>query len=202
MKESDKFFKDKLYDHESAVPNHVWEQVAADLDQEENKKPVYWHWAAVILLLIGTSFFMLREPSAVQIADDSRVQEEETNTPALVIEEQQKTEVIIPIIEVTEKRTMLTPMLTALDSRALVVSKVEEEVIMPVEIAWEEMTPEYKEEGRILVRVQLASHTADEVPKENQKKSWRDRIKDARNADKKIKIPKPNINLAEIFAAK
>lgn len=205
MKEPvDKLIKDKLYDHESAVPNHLWEQVSAGLESEEKKKPVYWYWAAVILFLFGTSLLVLREPAQVEMVDNGAI-ETQIDAPVLASEEKKETkeEETLPQKEaLIERRQLVAPMLTALDSRALALSGGDQMELSPADNSWVDMIPEYKEEGRILVRVQLASHTADEVPEEDQKKSWRDRIDKLKNTEKKIRIPKPNISLANMFAAK
>lgn len=209
MKEPiDKLIKEKLYDHESSVPKHLWEQLAADLDKEEKKKPVYWQWAAVILLLIGSSLFMLRDDSADSYAkkdNQSTITETEIEKPAITsVEKEEKTIIVVPekAIEI-EKRQLVVPVLTANDSRALAISSGDKmELIKPENVDWESIAPLYKEEGRVLVSVRLAKHSADEMPENSQKKSWRTRIQEVKNADKKIRIPKPNISFAELFAAK
>ena len=210
MKEPiDKLIKEKLYDHESSVPNNLWEQVAADLDEEkEKKKPVYWHWAAVILLLIGSSLFLLKDHGQTQIVNNKDViktQGKEIKENLIVTaEEEECIEHITPVEVIMERRKQLVaPLLSAHDSRALAINNGDEmEPLKTNEIDWEILTPEYKEDGRVLVSVRLTKGTADKMPENKQKKNWRERIADVKNADKKIRIPKPNISLSDLFAAK
>ena len=206
MKEPiDKYFKDKLHDHESELPAGMWAQISGELDTEEKKKPVYWYWTAVVLVLLGTSLFFFKgNPDTNQFVNADPVEKPEIkiDTPqeTLVAQTEDKTEVQ----ETPQTREQLVaPMLAAFDSRTFAIGrKGKTELMTSQKGMWDEIVPEYKKEGKVFVKVQLANRTAGDQPESNQKKSLRDHYKDFKESEKKIKIPTPKFNLAEMFASK
>lgn len=53
MKHIDKLFKEKLYNHETVVPEGMWEKIAP-IAEEESGRAILWFWfAGILALLLG-----------------------------------------------------------------------------------------------------------------------------------------------------
>jgi len=83
MKDFDKIFSEKLYDHKSPPPSAVWDQLDAALEAEEQRKKkfIFWRVAAAILLLIvaGGAFWFSHEDSKETMAVSPAQTEENTS---------------------------------------------------------------------------------------------------------------------------
>ncbi len=83
MKDFDKIFSEKLYDHKSPPSSAVWDQLDAALEAEEQRKKkfIFWRVAAAVLLLIvaGGAFWFSREDSKEMMAVSPAQTEEKTS---------------------------------------------------------------------------------------------------------------------------
>ncbi len=78
---TDQPFRDQLRHYEAAPPDQVWHGIASALLSDKRKKQVFWvsriAASIAVLLVLGTTWFLLREPPETQIAT-REIQEEGT----------------------------------------------------------------------------------------------------------------------------
>ncbi len=76
---TDQPFRDQLRHYEAAPPDQVWHGIASALLSDKRKKQVFWvsriAASIAVLLVLGTTWFLLREPPETQIAT-REIQEE------------------------------------------------------------------------------------------------------------------------------
>ena len=69
---TDQPFRDQLRHYEAAPPDQVWHGIASALLSDKRKKQVFWvsriAASIAVLLVLGTTWFLLREPPETQIA--------------------------------------------------------------------------------------------------------------------------------------
>lgn len=54
MKQVDKYFKDKLHQHESAVPADMWDRIAPALEEKSDKvRPIFWLLSSAGLIMVA-----------------------------------------------------------------------------------------------------------------------------------------------------
>ena len=83
MKHIDKLFKEKVYNHEVAVPDGMWEKIAP-IAEDESGKALLWFWFAGILTLLlgGYGIFKMVTANNQTLDPSTLVYEHEINTPS------------------------------------------------------------------------------------------------------------------------
>ena len=87
MKDIDKIFSDKLYNHKTPPPEGLWDQLDDALDESSKKKWAFIYWrvaAAVILLLIaGGLWFVNTDEAPEKLANETKTRPYKNEQPAV-----------------------------------------------------------------------------------------------------------------------
>lgn len=92
MKDFDKIFSEKLYNHKTPPPASLWDQLddALEAEQRQNKKVFWWRIAAaIILLMIASSLFWLQmeQDEGEKVAETHQAPELPKEQPEIAPEE-------------------------------------------------------------------------------------------------------------------
>ena len=99
MKHIDKIFKEKLYNHESEVPEGMWEKIAP-IAEEESGRAILWFWFAGLLTLLlgGLGIYKMTSESLDTTIDPSTLVQDSQDS-------NQSTDLVVDNSLMTEEAT-------------------------------------------------------------------------------------------------